>query len=71
MNDPRYMPIEQEKGIVPLAVGVNSMIFSPLANVLLMPSDGTTMLEAQVKEDSEVITHLTGTPALIFKVLGE
>ncbi len=65
------MPMEQEYGIEPFAVGVNSMMFSPFFRFVRMPSEGTTMLEAQVNEDSDVMTHRTGVPAFTRNVLGE
>lgn len=36
------MPMLQEKGIVPEAGGVNSIIFSPGFKALSIPKEGTT-----------------------------
>ena len=65
------MPMEQEYGMDPFSVGVNSMTFSPFFKFVRIPRDGTTMLEAQVNDDSDVITQRTGVPALTRRVFGE
>src|SRR3989338_6324209 len=71
LKTPVYIPMEQEKGIRPISLGVNSIIFSPWLKYFLMLYLGMTILEAQENWDWESITHLTGTPCLMVKLLGE
>src|SRR3989344_8367636 len=48
LNEPVYMPIVQEKRIVPAWVGVNSNIFSPSFNPWRIPNCCDTILAVQV-----------------------
>ncbi|EKD99951.1 MAG: hypothetical protein ACD_22C00127G0001 [uncultured bacterium] len=60
-----------ENLILPASEGVNSITFSPKLKYFLIPSCEENILAAQVLASVEVITHLTGTPFLIVKDLGE
>ena len=71
INLPRYMPMEHEKGISPILVGVKVMMFSPGRRVRLIPYAGITKDAAQVNEDVEFIIHFIGRPFSTVKELGE
>ena len=61
------MPMEHEKGIIPVWVGVNSIMFCPDFRFFLIPSFGAIRLVAQEYELVELIIQRTGTPFLMTK----
>lgn len=47
------------------------MMFSPFCRFVLIPSNGTTILEAQVNDEFDVMIQRTGAPDFTRKMLGE